>query len=238
MVIQKISLVDLAIDRIKNYIKDQDYKPNDRFLSEKELVAKLQVSRTVVREALISLQTIGILTIKSGGGVYIAEPKLDSITEILKFHYDTYGIKLKELIETREIVEMGALRLIIENNTLADTTELTNLNESYYSAIIAKDDPKPYDRLFHQALMKATDNSTYYLFSEIINEYFSFVCIDVKEKEDELLQAYTEHKAIIETIETGNLHEAQNKMKKHFEPIFKLVQQLKETPDDGADSII
>ncbi len=68
MPIQKESLVDIAIKRIKQHIAESDLKPKDRYLSEKELVSQLQVSRTVVREALITLQSFGILKIKAGGG--------------------------------------------------------------------------------------------------------------------------------------------------------------------------
>lgn len=228
MAIQKPSLVELAIERIKKYIIDNQFKPNEKFLSEKELVEQLQVSRTVVREALISLQTIGILQIKSGGGVYIAEPKLDTITTILKHHYDTYGVKIKELLETREIIELGALRLMIENHVEVDVNQLIQINQSYYQAIIEKTETKTFDRLFHQTLIKATGNKTYYMFSEIINEYFSLVRIDTNENDDELIQAYNDHLAIIDAIKIRNLTDAHNRMKKHFEPVFKLIHQLKE----------
>lgn len=229
MAIHKTSLVDIAIERIKSYIMENNLKPNDKFLSEKELVDQLQVSRTVVREALISLQTVGILNVKSGGGVYIAEPKLDSISTILKHHYDTYGIKIKELLETREIIELGALRLIIEKQVDVNIDELNVINESYYQSIIEKQDTKKFDRLFHQALIKATGNETYYIFSEIIHEYFSLVRIDAIEKKESLLRSYKEHSDIIHAINKKDLPAAQLMMKQHFIPVFNLINQLKET---------
>lgn len=138
MGIQKTSLVEIVVDRIKEYILNNNLKPNDKFFTEKELVELLQVSRTVVREALISLQAVGILNVKPGGGVYIAEPKLDSINTILKHYYDTYGVKLKEIMEIREIIELGALRLIIEKQVDVDIDQLVKINESYYQTIIQK----------------------------------------------------------------------------------------------------
>ena len=68
MEIQKTSLVNIVIERIKNSILENKLKPNDKFLTEKELTEQLKVSRTVVREALISLQAVGISKIKPGGG--------------------------------------------------------------------------------------------------------------------------------------------------------------------------
>ncbi|KKI89583.1 hypothetical protein WQ54_24800 [Bacillus sp. SA1-12] len=228
MAIQKTSLVEIAIERIKSYIFEEKFKPNDKFLSERELVEQLQVSRTVVREALISLQTVGILHVKPGGGVYIAVPTLDSISTILKHHYDTYGVKIKELLETREIIELGALNLIIEKQIDVDIDSLIDINESYYQTIIEKQDAKKFDRIFHQSLIKATKNETYYHFSEIIHEYFNLAKIDLIEKETALIQAYNQHLEIIEAIKNKNLQIAQNIMKEHFIPIYNFINRLEE----------
>lgn len=233
MVIQKTSLVTIAIERIKSHILENKLKPNDKFLTEKELVEQLQVSRTVVREALISLQTVGILHVKPGGGVYLAEPKLDSINTILKHYYDTYGVKMKELMEIREIVELGALRLIIEKQVDVDIDQLISINESYYKSIIQKQDTKKFDRLFHQSLIKSTDNETYFKFSEVISEYFSLVRMDFIEKEDTLIESYEQHVQIIDAIKNKNLPVAQNVMKEHFQPIFRFITTLEET--NGTD---
>ncbi|GHI01124.1 FadR/GntR family transcriptional regulator [Neobacillus kokaensis] len=226
MAIQKTSLVDIAIDRIKSYIYEHNLKPNDKFFSEKELINKLQVSRTVIREALISLQAVGILQVKSGGGVYVAEPKLDPIHTILKHRYSTYGVKIKELMQTREIIELGALRLIIENQIDVDIDHLKALNDSYYETIMKNEDTKKYDRLFHESLIKATQNTTYCTFAEMVNEYFSLVKIN--EKEDGLLLAYKQHDEMIEAIRERSLQRAQQVMKKHFEPIFYLIHQMED----------
>jgi len=56
--VQKSSLVDIVIDRMKAYVSENNLQPGDKFLTEKELVQKLEVSRTVVREAIISLTTV------------------------------------------------------------------------------------------------------------------------------------------------------------------------------------
>lgn len=235
MVIQRTSLVDVAIDRIKSYIYKHNLKPHDKFFSEKELVNQLQVSRTVVREALISLQALGVLEVKSGGGVYIAEPKLDSIHTILEHHYSTYGVKIKELMQTREIIELGALRLIIENQVDVDLPQLRELNVNYYKSIMEKEDTRKFDRLFHQSLIKATKNTTYYTFAEMIHEYFSLVRIDEREQKEGLLRAYRQHKEIIDAVEQRDLPKAQQVIKEHFEPVFTFINEMEESTSSGTN---
>src|SRR5699024_7180423 len=133
---------------------------------------------TVIREALISLQSIGLLTIKRGGGIYINNQNFDAIKQILQHHYDTHGVKIKELIEIRQIIELGAIRLIIEKNTSVDLELLREINQAYHEAIVNDQDTRETDRNFHQQLMKATENETYYNFSEIINDYYSMTKIE------------------------------------------------------------
>lgn len=226
MLMQKESLVDIAIARIKQHIVENEYKPGDRYLSEKELTENLQVSRTVIREALISLQSIGLLTIKRGGGIYINNQNFDAIKQILQHHYDTHGVKIKELIEIRQIIELGAIRLIIEKNTSVDLELLREINQAYHEAIVNDQDTRETDRNFHQQLMKATENETYYNFSEIINDYFSMTKINLIQNKAAMLKSVKEHDELIDRLQQRDLTKAQDVMIRHMQPINAYINQL------------
>jgi len=226
MLMQKESLVDIAIARIKQHIAENEYKPGDRYLSEKELTENLQVSRTVIREALISLQSIGLLTIKRGGGIYINNQNFDAIKQILQHHYDTHGVKIKELIEIRQIIELGAIRLIIEKNTAVDLKMFRKINQAYHEAIMNDQDTRETDRNFHQQLMKATENETYFNFSEIINDYFAMTKINLVQNKTAMLKSVQEHDELIDMIEKRDLIKAQDVMIRHMQPINDYINQL------------
>ncbi|CDQ38833.1 MULTISPECIES: FadR/GntR family transcriptional regulator [Virgibacillus] len=225
---KKQSLVEVVIERIKKSIIDNNLKPNDKFLSEGELVEQLQVSRTVIREALISLQALGILKVKAGGGVFVADTKLYAITSILKHHYETYGVKIKELVEIRKIIELGALRLIIEKNIDVNLEAFYGINHSYYQSIINNNNTNQYDNDFHQLLIKTTQNETFYHFSEIINEYFLLAKMDLFQKEEDLMKSYDEHTQIIKAVAEKDLTKAQQTITQHFNPIFTFIKQMEE----------
>lgn len=236
--IQEKSLVNIAISRIKAHIANNGFQPGDKYLSEKELTDNLQVSRTVIREALISLQSIGLLNIRHGGGVYIDNQNLDVIKKILQHHYETHGVQLKELIETREVIELGALRLIIEKNTAVDFAHLRTINEMYYDAIHSGKDTRIADRKFHQQIIQATGNKTFFTFSEIINDYFSITNINLIKDKSALLQSYDEHEKLIEKIEARDLVKAEQYLIAHFQPIVTYIHHLEEGDNDGTHTSI
>ncbi len=129
--------------------------------------------------------------------MYIQNPNLESIKEILRHHYDTHGVKIKELVEIRKVIELGALRLIIEKNMEVDFQQLHDINNSYYQAIIKQEDTRQADRFFHQFLIKATGNETFYTFSEIINDYFTLTKMNMIQDEAQMLSSYEQHETMI-----------------------------------------
>ncbi|MDM8101285.1 FadR/GntR family transcriptional regulator [Oceanobacillus oncorhynchi] len=235
MVIQKTSLVEIAMDRIKTYILENKLKENDKLPTEKEFIAKLQVSRTVVREALRSLESIGILKIKPGGGVFVGDSDFRSIKSILKHHYEAHGVKIRELVEIRKILELGALRLIIEKNLDVDFDYLESLNQEYYQAITHNWDTKKYDQLFHQHIIREADNETFYNFTEVIQEYFSLVKIDLMQSKKDLLASYKEHSEILAGLKNKNLEYSHKIMSVHFEPIFDYIYEMEGLKEDGTN---
>lgn len=235
MSIKKSSLVEIVMERIKQHIADNHMQPGDKFLSEKELTTQLQVSRTVVREALRSLGSLGIIEVRKGGGVYVAASNFDSIKSILRHHHEVHGAKIRELIEIRKIIELGALRLIIEKDIDVDVDRLGALNKSYHDAISKGEDTKRHDQLFHQHIMKEADNQTFYNFADVIHDYFSIVKIDLIQTEEALLNSHQQHQALIEALKHKNLAQAHVIMADHFEPIFQFIQQMEEQNDDGSN---
>lgn len=228
------SFVDIAVKRIKLDIANNNWQTGDKYLSEKELIERLEVSRTVIREALISLQSIGVLKVITGDGVYIANPNIEPVKEILKHHQTVHGVKLRELAEIRKVIELGAIRLIIEKDISIDVSEAYEINATYYQAMVQQQDTRKADRLFHQWLIKSTENDTFYQFSEVIQEYFALTKINMLQDPLTLKKSYEEHQAIIQALERKAMNIAQIEMNQHLGPIIDFTRQLEKEELNGA----
>lgn len=60
------------VDWVKNYISSENLKPNDRFLTEKQLCDIHGVSRQTVRQALMRLESENIISRVRGSGTFVS----------------------------------------------------------------------------------------------------------------------------------------------------------------------
>ena len=62
------------VEHIQRLILKGGLKAGDRLPSQRELAEQLGVSRPSLREALTVLETMGLLTVRAGSGVFVARP--------------------------------------------------------------------------------------------------------------------------------------------------------------------
>src|SRR5436309_8521658 len=118
-------LMDRAIDAIKQHIIANDLQAGDRLPSEPELSASLGVSRNVVRQALSSLEAVGIVRSEHGRGTFVAELGATSnVLQHLDFWLDIEHLDQRDYVETRSVFDAGVLRLAMRSATEKDLERL------------------------------------------------------------------------------------------------------------------
>src|SRR5205823_13426599 len=90
-------LKDDAYERIKQLIQTQVFKPGT-FLAERELAARLGMSKTPVRSALERLQTEGFVQIAPKQGAVVREPSLHEIVDMIDFRIALEPYVLRRLV--------------------------------------------------------------------------------------------------------------------------------------------
>lgn len=65
-------LAQIAAEKIIEMIREEKLQPGDRLQNEYDLAKRLEVGRSTVREAIKSLETRNILTIRRGAGTYLS----------------------------------------------------------------------------------------------------------------------------------------------------------------------
>ena len=100
---------DLVIERLKSYIASEGLKAGNRLPNEMELAARFGVSRLSLREATKALELLGIIESKTGVGLTVGHVELERVASHLGFHSALQDGSAIELIDTRIVIETGAL---------------------------------------------------------------------------------------------------------------------------------
>jgi len=96
-----------AVAKIQEFIASGEYRAGSRLPPERELAEQFGVSRPTIREAIIALEAKGLVSVKTGSGVYVLEQKEDH--GVLGSMFSAF-----EVIEARVFVEGEAAALAAE----------------------------------------------------------------------------------------------------------------------------
>ena len=128
--IRRSSLVQEVVERIGGMIHGGGLVAHDRLPTEMELVGRLGVSRTVVREAVKRLETMGLVTIERGRGTYVAsQDTLMNCARLVRTAMTISSGELAQFIELRAAIEYYAVRQAAQLATPEEVDELASLCE-------------------------------------------------------------------------------------------------------------
>jgi DNA-binding FadR family transcriptional regulator len=114
-----------TVGRLLQTIRLGVLAPGESLPPERELAARLQVSRDTVREAIKSLAEAGYLVSRRGryGGTFLADELPTTAAETDGVHGITRG-ELDDVLRLREILEVGAARMAAARTLTAVEREL------------------------------------------------------------------------------------------------------------------
>jgi DNA-binding FadR family transcriptional regulator len=164
----KRSLVDQALEQLRQRITQGVWAIGERLPTEPELSAELGISRNTVREAMRVLAFSGLIEIRQGDGSY-----LRSMTDPLGAMKALSHCTLAQAQETRQILEVEAIGLAALRRTDEDLValrEALRTSGDHYHG-----DLEHYiscDLVFHKRLVDAAHNPAlselYQYFSSIV----------------------------------------------------------------------
>jgi DNA-binding FadR family transcriptional regulator len=139
-----------------------DYSPGDALPSEADLAAELEVSRTVVREALKVLGAKGLIRSRPRVGP-VVQPRrswerLDSDILAWSLHGEQLKVFLDQLTEVRRIVEPDAARLAATRATFEELEHISTTFSAMEAAVANPDAFLEHDLAFHGAIIEAAHN--------------------------------------------------------------------------------
>ena len=129
----------------------------ERLPTEQELIARYQVSRTVVREAMASLRTEGLIISRQGAGVFVADNLSSRPFRIVSDELRSL-VEIEHVLQLRLAVEVEAAGIAAERRTESDLALIQSCLAAIDAAVADGETAIEEDLAFHCAISGATGN--------------------------------------------------------------------------------
>lgn len=200
-----IALTEWAYETIKESILNLKAKPSSMLHIEK-LATQLDISRTPVREALMRLQSDGLVRVVPRVGFFVT----DMITS-----------DLAELFEVREWLESNAIAKAATRLTDDDLNFLDELLESTARAI-ERNDHNQYlenEELFHGLFLERCGNKHLLDVMKSLDNMTRRERVLSVSSPENVRQSLAEHRRIVAAVQKGSPEESRKAMAEHIEAV-------------------
>lgn len=140
---------------IRDLIIKTPYNPGERLPPEREIAEMLDVTRTVVREALIMLEIKGLVEVRRGAGIYVLDSSTSKSADSADVNACNDVLQARQLLESN-IAEFAALQATRED--IVKMRQALQLEERELASS-APGSSESGDMQFHLAIAEATHNS-------------------------------------------------------------------------------
>ena len=143
---------------LKDRIVNGEFVVGDRLPPEREIAEQCNVSRAVVREALIMLELQDLVEVRKGSGVYLINlpDEKDSAAEQASEYADVGPF---EMLQARQLLESHVAAFAATQVTKSDISRLRQALQIEYQHLENQELDYDGDEMFHMAIAEATQNS-------------------------------------------------------------------------------
>lgn len=216
------------VSQIEGLLERGELHPGDQLPAERQLAEQSQVSRASVREALRSLELLGIVETRAGGGTFVREATSDAVTRPLT-SLITRGHGLEQVIEVRGLIEPAIAARAAERITADELAELRDTLAAQAAKVKARESYAGEDTRFHELIGQASRN-------ELLVTMLAVIWDVLRASREQWLQTNTRahasvdaHRRILNALEAHDPEAARSAAAHHIhavgEGILKLLKK-------------
>ncbi len=209
-------------------IKIGKFKRGDIIPSEAELCKEYDVGRGSIREALHTLEALGVVRKQAGIGNVIEDFSFESIFNPAGLLFDLDYENLNQVLEFRIIFEQILVKMlpnIITKKDIEKLEEIVALIRFYYD----RDDKtkfSEYDYMFHQTLAKSTHNIVIISMFNMIFPFLKIILSQTVNVPENLIDTMKDHEELLEMIKNKKIADAGILIERHIERSRKLLKEI------------
>ena len=212
-------LSDQVAEQLAAEIRRGGLAPGDKLPTEARLVEQFCVSRTVVREAVSRLKSLGLVDSRQGSGVFV-----QALAEFAPLNFESRHTASQEavvqMVEVRRALEAEVAALAAQRRTRTDMRRIHAAVKALDSAVQSGGNGVAEDVQFHRAIAVAARNPFLLQTLEYLGQFLHGATQVTRANEARRLdfaqQVQHEHAAIVQALEAGDAEAARQAAAGHM----------------------
>jgi len=219
------SLVDSAVLQLRNLIETEKLVSGTRLPTEPVLMARLGVSRTVLREAMSRLELLGLVKIRAGKGTHVGDP--DSLAAGSRLIRTAITLSCRDLLQFNELrtgIECESARLAAQRATADEIAAL----KIRYAEFAATETREPYVKLdcaFHLSIGAMSKSELITNVLQIVQDFMATSMDRTMAPDPDYEIGRTLHRDIVDAIAAHDVPGADAAMRRHMDVNRRLLEQ-------------
>ena len=215
--IESVSLVPEVHRRLQGYIVENHLQPGDRLPSEAWLATQMGVGRPLIREALRGLEAVGLIETRKGVGRFVRAFELESYLGYFTADFLIRSFSVKDLAETRCLLEIAAVSGAVEQLTDEDCDRIRDCFDEMRSSFDKGEPATGADIGMHRIIMSRADNTIISAFLDAVYSLTVAGASDAQPTRERSKQDLIEHEVIVEAAIRRDGPAAREALIAHFE---------------------
>lgn len=207
-------------ERLLAEIQAGHVRPGDLLPSERELMARFEVGRPAIREAMQNLQRMGLIEIRHGERPRVAQPSMEraigQMGETMRHVLAHSASSLEHLKQARATFEMEMARIAARTRTSAQVEQIRSVLDKMKRTKPTSPDFLALDGQFHLEIARVSANPIFIALSEALFSWLANFHAHLVRSPGHEPVTIAEHGAILDAIEAGDQDQAAQLMADHL----------------------
>lgn len=206
-----------AVQYLSSEIRDGNINIGDRLPTERALAEQLCISRNSTREALRTLENMGLIESRRGSGNYFTGNISKKFSEMIRLLVQIRLVSQKDICDFRRTMEKSVCASIIQRSDtdLSEMQRLLKATPEDTDALAAK------DRQFHYLLVQTSDNRFWIEMMDAVSDVYLEWVRDVLKSSGGVLRSRTHkaHQKILAALEAKDRDACEAAIDEHYDII-------------------
>jgi GntR family transcriptional regulator, transcriptional repressor for pyruvate dehydrogenase complex len=217
--IKKTRIAEEVADRIRTLMLDGTFPAGEPLPSERHLAERFGVSRGSIRDALRTLETIGLLETRHGQGTFPHELSVDRLVaplaSVMAYRPDLQD----ELLDVRRMFEPAVARAAAQRVTEEDLAALQRILDVQRQKLKSSQSAIAEDTAFHAILARATRNRVVMSIMATLNDLLVESRTQSLQQKGRPARSIDGHESVVAALRRRDPEGASQAMRNHIDQI-------------------